>query len=82
MSWWRRLVTWWTLRRQPPLVRVHMKGDDPSITGFLLGRRDGHYVLGLAKLHQDTDTEVPLEGETLVPCGNVFIIQRLVAVAS
>lgn len=81
MTLWRRFQTWRMLRKQPKLVRVHMHGDDPSVTGFLLGRWGGHYVLALAKLHQDVDTTVPLEGEISIPEANVYIVQALAGVA-
>lgn len=88
MRWWRRFQTWRVMRKQPRLVRVHMHGDDPSITGFLLGRWDGHYVLALSKMHPepaDGSFEIPapvkLEGEISVPVGNVYIVQALVGVA-
>lgn len=81
VPWWRRF-TRWALRRQPRLVRIHMHGDDPSITGFLLGRWGGHYVLAIAKLHETVETAVPLDGEISVPVANVYIVQRLVGVDS
>lgn len=80
-GWLSRLISW-LFRRPPRLVRVHMKGEEPSITGFLRGRYDGHYVLLVAKLHESIDSTIPLEGIIEIPVGNVLFMQALVAVDS
>ena len=58
-------------------VRLHLRGDDPSVEGILLGRYAGHYVLLTATMLEDEDTSVPLDGTVEVPAGNVVFVQVL-----
>lgn len=82
MGWFRRF-TRWALRRQPRMVCIHMKAGEPSVTGFLIGRWSGCYVLAIARvLDEKTGAPSdPLEGQFAIPAGNVFAVQHLVAVA-
>lgn len=80
MPWYRRF-TRWLLRRQPRLVCIHMKAGEASVTGYLVGRWSGHYVLELAKLLETEKSSVPM-GHVEIPVGNVFCVQALVAAAS
>jgi hypothetical protein len=79
-AWLGRLLAWALRRRR--MVRVHLKGDAPSISGFYRGRWDGHYVLDVAKLHVSTTQTELLEGRVSIPVGNVLFVQDVVAVES
>lgn len=77
--WWGQLVS--KLRRRR-MVRVHLKGDAPSMEGFYRGIWAGHYVLEVAKMHEAVDRAVPLEGLVEIPRGNVLFLQTVTVVTS
>jgi len=77
-EWLGRFTAWLFRRRR--MVRVHLKGDAPSISGFYRGRWGGHYVLDIAKLHESVTSTVPLEGRVSIPIANVLFLQDVLAV--
>jgi hypothetical protein len=61
------------------LVRLHMKTDPRSFEGLLLEITEGHYRLAKTKILVDTNREhdVPVDGETYVPVGDVYYVQKV-----
>lgn len=67
------------MRRVRGLVRLHMKKDQRSFEGLLLGIVEGHFQLANAKLLVDTNREhdVPIDGGAYVPVGDVHYVQKV-----
>jgi hypothetical protein len=61
------------------LVRLHLKKDDRSFEGLLLGIVEGHYRLANARLMVDTNREhdKKVDGEAFVPVGDVHFVQKV-----
>lgn len=59
------------------MVRLHMKGDGPSVDGIFAGFWAGHYVIRQAKVVLAESRTETLDGDDLVvPVGNVEFMQR------
>lgn len=65
--------------RRVERVRVHLKGADPSIEGYLWREYpiNGSYRLFRAALIEGEDRSFPLDGEVDVPADNVLFMQRM-----
>ena len=74
MTWFKKLV--WKFRRKR-LILVHIKDNDSTLEGILLGIWANHYCLRTTKLNSEEGNKFPLDGEVLVPTGNVLFIQVL-----
>lgn len=60
-------------------VRVHLRGADPSVDGFLVGKRPlgGHYRILKPQYVEGADRTFSLEGELSIPKENVLFFQVL-----
>jgi hypothetical protein len=66
------------VKRKRRMVRLHMKGSEPSVEGFFVGFWANHYVVELAKVLVGEDNTESLDGPDLVvPRENVVFMQRL-----
>jgi hypothetical protein len=64
--------------RKKRLVRLHLKGSEPSVEGFFVGFWAAHYVIRVPKVLVAEDRTESLDGEDLVvPRDNVAFMQRL-----
>lgn len=60
------------------LVRVHLKGDSPSIEGIFLSFTGGHYFLANTRVVQGEEETISLGRDVVqIPATNVLFIQRL-----
>lgn len=66
-------------RRKLSKVRIHLRGSDPSIEGFLWRNWpvDGCYRLLQATYVEAEDRSIALDGTIDVPVANVLFLQRL-----
>ena len=64
--------------RRVRLVRLHLKGDAPSIEGLWKGQHAGHYRLEVPRVLAQVGSSEDLDGiDVLVPRENVLFVQRL-----
>jgi hypothetical protein len=64
---------WQLTSKQHRKVRIHMKGDGPSIEGVLAGRTRREYILWAPKVltGEDEHPEVEVSGHVEIPRENV-----------
>lgn len=57
-------------------VRIHQRGERPSLEGLYLGERAGHYVLARAAILESADRTIALESdEVWVPRDAVVFME-------